>query len=73
MADALATLAAHRPEPADRRPATDFAPPRSTAPMAPDGVRVRVPPGPIALAAAALRAGEATSGGLVDEALLAVD
>jgi aspartyl-tRNA(Asn)/glutamyl-tRNA(Gln) amidotransferase subunit A len=73
MADALATLAAHRPEPADRRPATDFAPPRSTAPMAPDRVRVRVPPGPIALAAASLRAGEVTSGGLVDEALLAVD
>lgn len=68
----MATLAAHPPQPPDRRPAVDFGP-SSAARAAPPRAPARPGSGPLALAAAALRAGQVTSVQLVEEALLAVD
>jgi aspartyl-tRNA(Asn)/glutamyl-tRNA(Gln) amidotransferase subunit A len=73
MADALATLATYRPDRAARRPAYDVGSPATMGRPPAGGSPAQVQPGPLAAAAADLRAGRTTSVALVDDALLAVD
>jgi aspartyl-tRNA(Asn)/glutamyl-tRNA(Gln) amidotransferase subunit A len=73
VAAAVAAVRAYRPNPPDRRPAYDVAAPggRPLSPSPPPVFRAAT--GPLAAAAADLRAGRVTSAQLVEEALLAVD
>jgi aspartyl-tRNA(Asn)/glutamyl-tRNA(Gln) amidotransferase subunit A len=73
MAAALANLATYRPDHPARRPAFEVPAPASAGGPVAERTVERAVPGPLAAAAADLRAGRATSRQLVDEALLAVE